>query len=231
MYVTAQQLYIGGQPIGVRQELGDTKDYSAIIIDSRQAKDIKNHDISLKYFWKEINGTETISTDAVDKRNVKCIYPNLKPNDWICNKTQKTISFNQVCDGKYDCSNDRSDTSDENKTFCKIEPSLGYLYAIVTYVILGILSFNAVRFFLKKQFTSTITVNGQFIPLTQQIFDICKSEAEVVDGSNEDLDEKIKIIYPECDKDQERKMIMKILRTLWTYKPLKSAIVNIKSIN
>ena len=228
LHIATQQLHIGGQPIGIGQELDDTPDYLAITIKSSLVKNMKNHEISLKHIWNDANGTESITTDAVDKENSKCLYPKLSADDWTCNKTHQVISFNQVCDGKYDCSNDKSDTSDENKNFCKIEPSLGYLYAIVSYVVLGALSFNAVQFYLnKKRLTSNTKVNGEVIPLTQKIFDICKTEAEDVLGSSEELDGKINTIYPECDKDQERTMLVRILRTLRLYKPFETAVVKV----
>ena len=127
--VVGQKLYIGGFLIGtgkvreIKRKIGDAHEYSNENIEISHFKDIMKINVSLKLIWSNANRTKTHVSEALDQHNQICSYPELQTEDWICNETHKVISFHQVCDGKYDCSKDGSDTSDENNAFCKIVPS------------------------------------------------------------------------------------------------------------
>ena len=164
--VVAQDLLIGGQ-IRMRKEIGRQSKDEAIVIAAETIKELKNHDIILKLVWNDASKNITYTRDAMSIDNENCNYPKLLTEEWTCSMSRVRIPFNNVCDGKYDCSKDLLDLSDENNSFCKIEPSLGYVYAVICYVILGLSSFTSIQFYLKKRSTAPMLVHGRFLPLTQ----------------------------------------------------------------
>ena len=226
-HVVAQILEVGNGEISIRKEMTDHTEYTTVEIHSNQVREMPNNELKLKLVWSDKENL-TYVTDATNDEKEVCSLKLVET--FICNDSRKMISVNEVCDGKYDCSDDQSDISDENNNFCKTEPSLTYVYAIIFYVVLGILAFNAVYWKVGRRFGTTMTITDDGLPLTQKIINACKDGT--MGSPDEGTGDELKVIevenfYPECDEVSERKFTMKILRTLWLYRPFRKTVVNI----